>query len=156
MNDKQREEYLVMPDAQKKEFLRKDVERIAALPECEHDAAFDALREAVMPKITDLPVKGSDDLRGILSKERSRLADRGTHPRIALFDNMQRRLLLLIGSRRLLGYDGQAALLFVTPLSPLPPAEAASVAPRAALQHRTRSLCCRPSSRRPIGNCISG
>lgn len=53
-------EYLVMPDAQKKEFLRKEVERIAALPECEHDAAFDALREAVMPKITDLPVKGSD------------------------------------------------------------------------------------------------
>ena len=48
MNDKQREEYLVMPDAQKKEFLRKEVERIAALP------------EAVMPKITDLPVKGSD------------------------------------------------------------------------------------------------
>lgn len=60
MNDKQREEYLVMPDAQKKEFLRKEVERIAALPECEHDAAFDALREAVMPKITGLPVKGSD------------------------------------------------------------------------------------------------
>lgn len=60
MNDKQREEYLVMPDAQKKEFLRNEVERIAALPECEHDAAFDALREAVMPKIADLPVKGSD------------------------------------------------------------------------------------------------
>ncbi len=60
MNDKQREEYLVMPDAQKKEFLRNEVERIAALPECEHDAAFDALREAAMPKITDLPVKGSD------------------------------------------------------------------------------------------------
>ena len=33
MNDKQREEYLVMPDAQKKEFLRKEVERTAALPE---------------------------------------------------------------------------------------------------------------------------
>lgn len=60
MNDKQREEYLVMPDAQKKEFLRNEVERIAALPECEHDAAFDALREAAMPKITDLHVKGSD------------------------------------------------------------------------------------------------
>ena len=60
MNDKQRQEYLTMSDAQKKEFLRKEVERIAALPESEHDAAFDALREAVMPKITVLPVKGSD------------------------------------------------------------------------------------------------
>lgn len=49
-----------LSDEQKKEFLRKEVERIAALPENEHDAAFDALREAVMPKITDLPVKGSD------------------------------------------------------------------------------------------------
>lgn len=45
MNDKQRQEYLTMSDAQKKEFLRKEVERIAALPENEHDAAFDALRE---------------------------------------------------------------------------------------------------------------
>lgn len=60
MNDKQREEYLVMPDAQKKEFLRKEVERIAALPESEQAEACDALREAVMPKITDFPVEGSD------------------------------------------------------------------------------------------------
>ncbi len=60
MNDKQREEYLNMTDAQKEEFLRKEVEWISTLPESEHDAAFDALREAVMPKITDLPVKGSD------------------------------------------------------------------------------------------------
>lgn len=60
MNDKQREEYLKMPDAQKKEFLRKEVERISSLPESEQAEACDALREAVMPKITDLPVKGSD------------------------------------------------------------------------------------------------
>ena len=60
MNDKQREEYLKMPDAQKKEFLRKEVERISSLPESEQAEACDALRESVMPKITDLPVKGSD------------------------------------------------------------------------------------------------
>ena len=42
MNDKQREEYLNMTDAQKEEFLRKEVEWISTLPESEHDAAFDA------------------------------------------------------------------------------------------------------------------
>ena len=60
MNDKQREEYLNMTDAQKEEFLRKEVEWISTLPESEQDEACDALREAVMPKITDLSVKGSD------------------------------------------------------------------------------------------------
>lgn len=60
MNEKQRAAHLKMTEEERKEFLRGEVERIAALPESEHDAAFDALREAVMPKITDLPVKGSD------------------------------------------------------------------------------------------------
>lgn len=60
MNDKQREEYLNMTDAQKEEFLRKEVEWISTLPESEQAEACDALREAVMPKITDLPVEGSD------------------------------------------------------------------------------------------------
>lgn len=60
MNEKQRAAYLKMTEEEKKEFLQGEVERIAALPENERDAAFDALREAVMPKITDLPVKGSD------------------------------------------------------------------------------------------------